>query len=598
MSPLRRGAPALILALATALRFTGIGWGLRHLPYQYERVFVQSVWDMVTHHDLNQRSFLYPGLFFYLLYLPVTLVQRAGLTIPYAYLAARCLVATFGVLNVAGTALLGSRLATANVGLAAALFVAVSPLEVETCHAVRPDVVLETFVLLAFLVFQGIGLKPGGDVRSGLVIGAATAVKVTGVLLAPCYLAYRLLKPGPRRSRILLAGLLSLSVFILATPYAVVAPDKFFAGLRAQLDYHYQAQAGAASSHEDLLLFYLRTIVEHLGFLGSAFLLAGIVIARREWTVFGPLLAFPLLFVVVFSTARVGGDRFLVPAGGILAIAAARALKAPLESRVGWVLAGLAALFPLVASIHFLRRVSEPSSMDRALDFIHTSLPGGSRIFTAEKHLGLDRTRYKVTWPEGNLGLGDAPTWRDRLLAHHMDLVVADPQDPTVEGFAEVHRVQSRNPYAPPTLGLFVPPTTVGALVPLERARLDASENPGLVPSLAGERGFWSTSGTESPGDWIQIDLPSPVRLVRVEITPKNHIGSPLRLLVPDDGGNWRELPVVEMDDSDEFPPRQILLLEPTRLHRLRLAPAKPFVTRWAVIRLRLLAATEGVGAQ
>src|SRR5262249_34556755 len=73
-------------------------------------------------------------------------------------------------------------------------------------HTVRPDVALEAFVLLALLAFRRLGPEPRGDLLAGAAVGAATAIKFTGVLLVPSYLLARGLAPGPRLRRVPLGG--------------------------------------------------------------------------------------------------------------------------------------------------------------------------------------------------------------------------------------------------------------------------------------------------------------------------------------------------------------------------------------------------------
>jgi len=146
-----------ILLLAGVLRFTGLGWGLRHTPHWDERVFVENAVQMVAARDLDHRYYEYPGLFFYLLYPVLGIGGFAPPATPAAYLAVRGVVAAFGVASVAGVYLLGTRLSGPAAGLVGALLLAASPLDVSTAHEVRPDVVLQFFVLVALLAFRRIG---------------------------------------------------------------------------------------------------------------------------------------------------------------------------------------------------------------------------------------------------------------------------------------------------------------------------------------------------------------------------------------------------------------------------------------------------------
>lgn len=160
---------ASLLALAAVLRFGALGWGLRHEPHIDERYFVENVGWMLAHRDLDHRFDEYPGLVFHLL-TPVLAWFDPPRFGAEAYLAARAVIAAFGVASVGLVYVLGARLAGAATGLVAALLLAVSPTEVQTAHMVRPDVVLEAFALASLLV-RGLG-------------AVAVALAIAGVGLA------------------------------------------------------------------------------------------------------------------------------------------------------------------------------------------------------------------------------------------------------------------------------------------------------------------------------------------------------------------------------------------------------------------------------
>jgi 4-amino-4-deoxy-L-arabinose transferase-like glycosyltransferase len=312
-------ALACILALAAVLRFGALDWGLRHEPHVDERYFVENAGWMLEHRDLDHRFDEYPGLFFYLT-LPVLAWFGPPRLGPDGYLAARALVAAFGVASVGLTCLLGTRLRGPFVGLAAALLSAVSPVAVQTAHMVRPDVVLEAFVLLAFLGFARVGRRASGDWTAGALVGAATAVKFTGVLLAPAYVVVRLLRPGRRVAGLALAGAASIAVFAVCSPYSVLEIGRALAGATTQVAYHYGERPRGAQSVAGMAWTYGLVLRKALGALALALALAGAVLGWRDWRRLLPLWVFPLTVVAVFSTAEVHHDRFLLPALGVSAI--------------------------------------------------------------------------------------------------------------------------------------------------------------------------------------------------------------------------------------------------------------------------------------
>ena len=253
-----------LLLLAGLLRFTGLSWGLRHVPHWDERVFVDNVWLMHEKGDFDHRYYEYPGLFPLILYPAIGAVYREGPPTREAFLVARGAVALLGVLNVGLVYALGVRLHSRRLGLAAALLLAVSPVDVDTSHTVRPDVAVQTAVLLAMLAYGRLGNAVRGDLRAGLATGAAVAVKFTGAFLVPSYLAARWLAPGPRLSRVALAGFLGVLVLVGTTPYALINRPAYVEDLGVQLGAHFST-GSFAPEFLNHLGYYLRKIVFMLG---------------------------------------------------------------------------------------------------------------------------------------------------------------------------------------------------------------------------------------------------------------------------------------------------------------------------------------------
>jgi hypothetical protein len=577
------------LALAAVLRFAGIGWGLRQLPQQFERVFVQSVWDMVAAGDLDQRCYLYPGGVFYLLALPVWVVQRLlGLPIDRAYLASRCVAAGFGVASVFLTYRLGRALAGEAVALGGALLLAVSPLEIENAHALHPDVILEAVVLLAILVFRRVGPRVSGDLWSGLVLGVAGAVKVTGVLVAPVYVGYRLLAKPAAPRRIVLVAAASLLVLLVLTPQALRTPGRFLEGQREQALFHYKPRPDSPD-HAQLLLFYVSSLGALLGPVGALLLVPGVISSLRAWRVWGPVLALPASAFLLLSTATLGQARFLLPAGGVLALVGSQGFfsMVPRRSLVQGLLAILALGMPLGQSLAFVQEALAPAPDDLALDWILANEPPGTRIVTAEKHLGLPRDRFDVIWPVTNFWDGEERQESDRALALLADLVVASPADPLVWGLRPLVRFDPgpHLSHAGPAVGLFQPPPR-RRLGPSE-LHLRASENEGLLDHLLeGEGAGWHTKTNEEPSSWLQLDLDRPRTIGIVRLTFRNHTGSPLAVWSPAEDGTWRPVPFLERTSS--APPRAELLCGPAKLGSVRITPTKPYSSRWSVVGLEV----------
>ena len=620
----RRIALLGTLLLAAALRFTALGWGLRHTPVRDEQDFVENVGNMLRAGDWDHRFYEYPGLFFDVLR---PLLAWSPRTDPYfsewsgfkrrtyfgptGYLLARGVVAAFGVGSVALAHRLGLVMLGPEAAVVTGVLLAVSPVEVSVGHEVRPDVILEFFVLLALLSFRRLGQRTRDDAIAGLSVGAAAAVKFTGILVAPAYVLARLLAPGARARGLVVAGVAAAGLWLFLTPYALVNTAAFVKGTAFQVSWHYRGR-GLFPHPIHALLYYLRTMAWSLGPVGALLAVGGLVDVRDRLRSWAPTLAYPVLMLAVLSSAQMHWHRLVLSALGIMALVAAAGFEAlrRRSSRLAWVTAAAAALFPLATSAAYLHAIALPSPRDLAVDWADSHLPDRARILNTTHELGLDRSRFEVIQETGSPRL-------DRLLARQSDLVLWRwPDRATIAGFDAVWRSKPRIPGGAfgemPVLSLasqsqpivlFQPPPSLRLsyhAVPLDGAVASAWANPDQAPNALDGRldTSWVTEGPQRPRDWFQILLPRRVRLGRVELLlgdRPQRTARGLRVAVTDDGTRWTWVPVAnarppvdEQLDRDRGGASQLVVFEPAWTRGLRLEAGAFGDRPWGVAEVRL----------
>jgi hypothetical protein len=605
---LRRAALAAILCLAAALRFTGLGWGLRHPPHMDERVFVESVFEMMRAGDLDHRYYEYPGLVFYLLWPLLRPLAESGPS-PTAYLLARALVAALGVLGCAALYPLGRRLHSPAAGLLAAALMAVSPVAVETAHMFRPDAVLQAACALALLSFARLDGGRRAEAVAGIALGLAMATKFSGVLLLPSYLAARLLAPGPRLRRLALGAATAALAFAVASPYAILHARDFVEGVQVQLRYHYEEQVRAPVGYGAMLLEYGRVWLRGLGLAAAVVAPAGLETAARAWRRWLPALLLAAVFFAVLATSDVRHERFLLAplsVGCLLAGAGAvrlgglleRGLGRPLPAAVPVLGVALAAL-PLRASASYAREMTEPLTRDIVLDWVAATVPGRARVLSSVPLLGLDPERLDVLLVP-RLG----PENRAQVL--EADVVLSTSAD-APEALAGLQPVFSTTPDSkyqgrttvtawsvPPALR---PPYRTLAV---EAGWLSASDSAQDLPAMCDGRAetLWRTAGPQQRGDWLAVTLPAPVVLGRVELVlghEPRFAARQLRVELSADGRDWQPADALPGRAPAELQPpggeySQVLLLSPPREARaLRLVQTGlGWRRRWGVAELRL----------
>lgn len=594
----------LALLLAAGLRATHLDWGLRQTPHADEQYFVRNVVRMLRTGSFDHGFYEYPGLLFYLL-VPVVAVggtrQPPG---PDDYLAARALIAAFGVASVAVLAGWGRRLAGRQAALVAAGLLAVSPVHVETAHRVRADVVLETLTLLAFWSYLALGARARDDARAGIATGLAVGLKFSGGLLALPFLAQRLLRPGPRLRGLLLASGLGCLTFAVVSPYALLAHEAFVGGVGTQLAYHYQDVAQPPATYASRVLGYAAVWPKALGLGGALAALAGLVLVlardARRWL---PFLVLPPVTALVFGSTYFHFDRHMLPSSGVVALLAGVACQALTARRrtLGLALSLLLLLQPLAASLGYVQALGRPGTRDRALDWLAAQVPATGRVLSDVPGLAPDPERFEV---QSVRFFGPLADWQ----ARNADFVVSLASEERPGRFADLPVAEALTPanaFEGPALLLRRVPKSAQARyaeLALVGAQLGASDNAAALPALGDGQldTFWDTPLIAGQIPFLQIAFADPVELARVELllgTRPFDAGRRLRLAASLDGSTFAPLtsargrPAIrkQLGPGDES--SEVLLCAPTRLRVLRIerpVEAGAVFPRWSVAELRL----------
>jgi 4-amino-4-deoxy-L-arabinose transferase-like glycosyltransferase len=516
---------------------------------------------------------------------------------PTAYVAGRAFVGCFGLLSVVLVHALGRSTWGTAAGLVAAALLAVSPLEVRVAHEVRPDVPLHSFVLLGFLAFRGIGERARRDALSGATLGAATAVKFSGALLAPSYVVRRLLTPGPKLRRLALAGLVSLGTFAVLSPYTFLGGAASVQGMDDQLSFHY-TERGAPLGFLGAAATYGAVLVEALGAPALALAAAGLVVGRRRWRDSLPLLVLPVVTIAVFSTGTtITQDRFLVPVLGATALLAGPVMEALAQRSRGvlFAVAAIAVSVPLFSSIVYVRSILQPITRDVAADWIESHVGTGRVVATVNATIGLDPRRFETL----RIGLLTA---RTRLQAVSADIVVTGPgADRTaLVGLPRLFVADPQTRYSGERIRVYGVPEALRpryVKVPLSGATLTASEGQGGLAAIAdADAGTaWRTSGGQTPGEWIQVELPRPVLLGRIEIVPPadaDEAADDLEVFASEGEPRLGRVPVLPGRPAiaQQMGPAvsQVLLVPEARVLTLRLVQVGHKAKPWGIAELRL----------
>ena len=428
-NPTRRVASAIALlalvGLAAGLRL----WGIHQsLPLAVgrpdEREILQYTSGFPTG-DFNPRWFIYPNLYFYVVFAWERLVLAVrglwlstpdyGLTLRTALasliLYGRWLSGLAGTLTVPAVWAIGRRLGDEGLGLAAAALLATDFLHVRDSHTLKPDTLLALGVLISVWLLARWRERPGrgGAVAAGVAIGLTTGIKYPGILLLfPAWVAD---PPGRRGIGRLLPSvdLLALvaaaaATIVLTNPYLVLdlGRTRDTATFSTLAIYTTRPEATPAAGADALAraMTFVRTRAfgYHLGVslrhgAGLAVALAtplALLVAlrapRRPFLVLASV--FTVFYYLVAGASPVHLARYLTPLVPLLALLVAElawVAVAPLRSPAlrGVALGALVAVLaaePLARSIAYDRIASGTDTRVLATRWMAEHLPAGAVV--------------------------------------------------------------------------------------------------------------------------------------------------------------------------------------------------------------------------
>ena len=254
--------PVLILGGGIFLRFYGIDWALPYIFHPDETRLLYAIndisWDSWETLDLNPDFFAYGSLPIYLL----KAANGAGQWLAQEFrqplfgnffFVGRLLSAFFGSLTLVMIYFFGCRFFSRRTGLLAATFLCFTVLHIQLSHFLTVDVMLTFFIVLTLYLF---GLLAEGEhplrdyLAAGVALGLALAVKISALPLYGVFLVAHILALGQgghslRRTwrpkstfwgLFIAALLLSVLVFALCSPYAILDYTEFFRQIKEQSD--------------------------------------------------------------------------------------------------------------------------------------------------------------------------------------------------------------------------------------------------------------------------------------------------------------------------------------------------------------------------
>lgn len=401
----------LIILLALAFRLWNIDYP------DWRSVDEQDTIDralLLGHQGLNPGWFIYPSLFYYVLFATDGIVYVVGSLIGFfsspedfarfyfahplaLHLVGRGLTLACGLACLVVTFLIGRERWGVSVGLAATGLLAISPVYLMASREAKPDILMTLLLLLAawailrYLDTDRAMWLWGASVLIGLAASAKypAAMGVLWLVVAP-WISQR----GPTA---IVKSVLALSLagtgFVAGTPFAVLDWSTFRAFLNELASYMNRSWYGGEDEPIGYLVYLFQVLPWALGWPAALLGLAGLA----RWLFWGGsrerlLAGFVVAFYAWMGYSRIVRPHYLLPLYPVLALAGADLVRAaivrlwsvrPAVSRVmlGSIVT-VCLLPPFALSVRETLLLSARDTRELAGAWIAEHLPSGTRILS------------------------------------------------------------------------------------------------------------------------------------------------------------------------------------------------------------------------
>lgn len=405
-------ALGFVIALAVVLRVVALDYGLPAVYNPDETPILNRA--LALRNDIRPQNFVYPSLYFYLLFVweglffvagraagvfdSLAAFQREFFIDPSPhFLAGRVFSVLCGTATVAGVYVFGRRLYDRATGLAGAAALAVSPIAVRDAHYVKLDIPTTMFVVFAHAALAVIIVNPGAAARrrtwivAGFLSGLAVSTQyyaiflgftIAGVAVADLRRSGSVRETG---ALFLWATVSAAAGFFAGTPFLLLDLQRAIADIAhvREVDVDRALVGGAFSAAGAYLTILFR---DAMGWPIWIAAVAGFVWALvADWRRGLLLVSFFVPFFL-FIANTVPMSRYLNPVLPMVALAAGYAIvRAARAIRIGGpaaaaVLTGVCVVPGFLASVEWDRFLGLADTRTLAGDFITSNIPSGRSI--------------------------------------------------------------------------------------------------------------------------------------------------------------------------------------------------------------------------